>query len=328
MYMKKYTLLFLICFLIFGHLPKAFSKESDVVVAKDGSGDFLTIQEAINTCRAFQTDEKVIYIKNGVYNEKIVIDSFFTHLHLIGESRDSTIITFSHHAGMPGIGTFNSYTLKVLGNFTTLENLTIKNEAGPVGQAVALHVEGDGVTVKNCNILGDQDTLYAAGQKSRQYYANCTISGTTDFIFGAAIAVFDYCTLHSKKESYITAASTPEENDFGYVFRNCKLTAEPDIQKVYLGRPWRDYAKVVFISCEMGAHIRPEGWHNWSKPEREKTAFYAEFNSGGASADAKSRVAWSHQLSKKEVKRYTLDRIFAFSTTWKVEPVTNTNKNK
>lgn len=299
-----------------------FAINADVVVAADGSGEFKTIQEAIEKCRAFQTDDKVIYIKNGVYNEKILIDSFFTHLHLVGESRDSTIITYSDHANMEGIGTFNSYTVKVLGDFTTIENLTIRNDAGPVGQAVALHVEGDGVTVKNCNIEGDQDTLYAAGQKSRQYYANCYISGTTDFIFGAATAVFDYCTLHSKKNSYITAASTPQDNKFGYVFRNCTLTAEPEVDNVYLGRPWRDYAKVVFINCEMGAHIRAKGWHNWGKPEREKTTFYAEYNCTGPGASQDGRVAWCHSLKKKEVSAYKIDHIFAFSSAWKVTPAT------
>ncbi len=321
---KKYTL-FLICFLALNLASSLAAGSTRVVVAQDGSGDFTSIQEAINTCRAFQTEEKVIYIKEGIYREKILIDSFFTHLHLIGESRENTIITFGDHANMEGIGTFNSYTLKVMGDFTTLENLTIRNDAGPVGQAVALHVEGDGIRVKNCNLEGDQDTLYTGGQKSRQYYTHCYISGTTDFIFGAATAVFDYCTLHSKKNSYITAASTPQHNKFGYVFRYCSLTAEPDVDKVYLGRPWRDYAQVVFIQCDMGAHIRPEGWHNWGKPEREKTTFYAEYNSQGEGGQPAGRVSWSHQISKKQAKKYTMDRIFAFRSEWKVVPATADN---
>ena len=291
-----------------------------ITVAQDGSGDFTTIQEAINTCRAFQMYDKVIFIKNGIYKEKVLIDAFFTHLHLIGESKDKTIITYDDYAGKGNIGTFTSYTVKVLGDHTTIENLTIENSSGEVGQAVALHVEGDCVIVKNCRILGNQDTLYAAGQKSRQYYSNCYIDGTTDFIFGAATAVFENCTLHSKRNSYITAASTPESNTFGYIFRHCKLTAEPEVTKVYLGRPWRDDAKVVYIECEMENHIVPEGWHNWSNPQREKTAFYAEFNNKGPGANPSKRVSWSHQLTKKELKNYTFDKIFSHCSKWAIQP--------
>lgn len=288
-----------------------FSAEnSPITVAQDGSGDFKTIQEAITACRPFQEYEKVIFIKNGIYKEKILIDSFYTNLKLVGESAENTIITFGDHAGMPGIGTFNSYTVKITGNSITLENLTIENSAGEVGQAVALHVEGDQCTFCNCRILGNQDTVYAAGQKSRQYFADCFISGTTDFIFGAATALFDRCTLQSRRNSFITAASTPKGNKFGYVFRYCKLTADPGVDKVYLGRPWRDYARVAFIGCEMGDHILPEGWHNWDQPEREKTSFYAEFGSFGSGAKSGERVLWSHQLTKKATKQYSLENIF------------------
>jgi len=288
-----------------------FSQEKlNVTVAPDGSGDFKTIQEAITSCRPFQEYEKVIFIKNGTYKEKILIDSFYTNLKLVGESAEKTIITFGDHVGMPGIGTFNSNTVKITGTRITLENLTIENSAGEVGQAVALHVEGDQCTFSNCRILGNQDTVYAAGQKSRQYFADCFISGTTDFIFGAATALFDRCTLHSRRNSYITAANTPGNNKFGYVFRDCKLTADAGVDKVYLGRPWRDYARVVFINCEIGAHILPEGWHNWDQPSREKTSFYAEYGSTGSGAKPENRVAWSHQLSKKEAKQYIPDNIF------------------
>lgn len=297
---------------------RALAQEEKVVVALDGSGDFTSIQKAIEHCRAFQNQDKLIYIKNGVYKEKLLIDSFFTHLKLVGESADKTIITYGDHVGMDGIGTFNSYTVKVLANYTVIENLTIENSSGEVGQAVALHVEGDCCIIRNCRILGNQDTLYAAGQQSRQYYANCYIDGTTDFIFGAATAVFDNCTLHSKRDSYVTAASTPQDMAFGYVFRHCQLTADAGVTKVYLGRPWRDYARVVFIECEMGAHILPEGWHNWGQPNREKTSFYAEYKSSGPGANQAKRVAWSHQLSKKELKQYTFDRIFTYCSGWNV----------
>lgn len=289
-----------------------------VVVALDGSGDYTSIQEAVTACGAFPAEQKEVFIKNGTYHEKVLIDSFQSNITLKGESKEKTIITNGDHAGQPGVGTFNSYTLKVAGDHICIENLTIENSAGEVGQAVALHVEGDYFQSVNCRILGNQDTLYAAGQKSRQYYRACYISGTTDFIFGAAVAVFDDCEIHSIRNSFVTAASTPEGNLFGYIFRHCKLTAEPGVDKVYLGRPWRAYAKTVFIDCELGSHITPEGWHNWDKPEREKTTFYAEYNSSGPGANAAGRVGWSCQLSKKEIRQYQLKNIFSFCSSWEL----------
>ncbi len=293
-------------------LSVTVSGQDKVIVAADGSGDYTTIQEALNHCKAFRDYEQEIFIKDGIYHEKVLVDSFLTNIKLIGESKENTIITYSDHAGMPGIGTFNSYTVKVLGDNITMVNLTIENASGEVGQAVALHVEGDLFEIKDCNLLGNQDTLYAAGKNSRQLFKDCFIDGTTDFIFGAAIAVFENCTLHSKRNSYITAASTTKDHKYGYVFKGCKLTAEEGVDKVYLGRPWRDYANVVFIECEMGAHIVPEGWHNWGQPNREKTSFYAEYNSKGTGANVEKRVKWSHQLTKKQAKQYSIDNIFRF----------------
>ncbi len=293
-------------------LSVTVSGQDKVVVAIDGSGDYTTIQEALNHCKAFRDYEQVIFIKDGIYHEKVFIDSFLTNIKLVGESKENTIITYSDHAGMPGIGTFNSFTVKVSGDNIKMVNLTIENGAGEVGQAVALHVEGDLFEIKDCNLLGNQDTLYAAGKNSRQLFTNCFIDGTTDFIFGAAIAVFENCTLHSKRNSYITAASTTKDHKYGYVFKDCKLSAEEGVDKVYLGRPWRDYANVVFIDCEMGAHIVPEGWHNWGQPNREKTSFYAEYNSKGSGANVAKRVKWSHQLTPKQAEQYSINNIFRF----------------
>lgn len=288
----------------------------DVVVAQDGSGDVSTVQEAINTCRAYRTEQRVIFIKNGLYKEKVLIASFLGNIHIIGESKDSTIISWDDHAGKNGLGTYQSHTFKVAGNDVIIENLTIENSAGRVGQAVALHIEGDCVSVKNCKLFGNQDTLYATGRLSRQYYQKCYIEGTTDFIFGSAIAVFDHCTIHNKTDSYITAASTHEGLKFGYVFLDCKLTAEPEATKVYLGRPWRGFAQVVFIRCEMGDHILPVGWHNWSRPEREKTSFYAEYKCTGPGSTRQNRVAWSYELNHKEASEYTLENIFDLGSKW------------
>lgn len=299
------------CLLVLSVVFHSVAQEKlSVTVAQDGSGDYKTIQEAVNSCRAFQTADKIIYIKNGIYKEKVLIDSFLTHIKLVGESTEKTILTFGDYAGKENMGTFRSYTLKITGDDIVVENLTIENSAGEVGQAVALHVEGDRCIFRNCRILGNQDTVYAAGQKSRQYFVDCYIEGTTDFIFGAATAIFDRCTIHSKRDSFITAANTPQGRSFGYVFQNCMLTANPDVKKVFLGRPWRDYAKTVFLNCEMGGHILPEGWHNWDRPSSEKTSFYAEFQCSGTGAKSGKRVNWSHQLRKKEAKQYTLKTIF------------------
>ncbi len=315
-YLKNISLLFV---LLLCGLSASAEDLITYTVAQDGSGDYSTIQEAVTACGAFPSQEKVIFVKKGVYHEKILIDTFHTHITIKGEDKENTKIEYVDYAGMPGIGTFNSYTLEIAGENIKLENITIANTAGEVGQAVALYVVGDCVSVYNCRILGNQDTLYTGGQSSRQYYSNCYIEGTTDFIFGSATAVFEGCTLHSLKDSYITAANTPQDKSFGLVFKNCTLTAEPSVTKVYLGRPWRDYARVVYISCKMGKHIRPEGWHNWNKPEREKTAFYAEYNSTGPGANPQKRVQWSHQLNKKDIKEYTLDNMFSFCNTWKIE---------
>lgn len=289
-------------------------KDYDVVVAKDGSGDYTTIQAAIDGSKSFPYERISIFIKNGVYQEKVEVYSWNTKISLVGEDKEKTIITYSDYFDKIDRGrnsTFHTYTLLVRGNDFHAENLTIKNEAGPVGQAVALHVEADRASFVNCRILGNQDTLFASGENSRQYYLDCYIEGTTDFIFGPATAVFQNCQTHSKGNSYITAASTPEGVDYGYVFLDCKFTANPEVDKVYLGRPWRNYARTVFINSELGSHIVPEGWHNWGKPEAEKTTFYAEYNSVGPGANPSSRVSWAYQLSKKDIEDYTLEKIFS-----------------
>lgn len=245
-----------------------------------------------------------------MYKEKLLIPSWITDISLIGENADSTIITFDDHAGRGKMGTFDSYSVKIEGNDIYVENITIENSAGPVGQAVALHVEGDRCIFRNCRFLGNQDTMFASGENARQYFVDCYIEGTTDFIFGPATAVFENCVIHSKKNSYITAASTPQWVNYGYIFKDCRLTAEEGVDEVYLGRPWRDYARTVFMNCEMGDHIRPEGWHNWSRPEAEKTTFYAEYSSKGPGANPITRANWSHQLKEKELRNFSLDVIF------------------
>ncbi|MBL3656106.1 pectin esterase [Fulvivirga sp. 2943] len=288
-----------------------------MTVAKDDSGDYTTIQEAINSAKAFPDKRITIYVKKGIYHEKVKIPSWNNLITIQGEHRDSTIITYDDYFDKIDKGrnsTFITPTMLVQGRDCVLENLTIENTAGPVGQAVALAIEADRCVVKQCNLMGNQDTFYAAGEGNRQYLINCYIEGTTDFIFGEATVVFEKCQIHAKSNSYITAASTPQHVPYGFVFLDCGLTADRDVNKVYLGRPWRQYAKTVFVHCNLGDFILPEGWHNWSNPAAERTAFYAEFQNNGNGYHPQKRVPWSHQLRKSEAKKYTVDQILNIKT--------------
>lgn len=310
--MKKLFYLLLVMLSAAGAMAQQ-TYPSRLTVAKDGSGDYTTVQEAVDAVRAYSPVPLTITIKNGVYHEKLLIPSWVTNITFIGESRDSTIITNDDYSGKP-VGdkkliTFNSYTVWVQGNDVKMENLTIRNTAGRVGQAVALHVDGHHFVIRNCNLLGNQDTLLTANSNSCQYYEDCLIEGTTDFIFGPATALFRRCTIRSLSDSYITAASTTKEQAYGYVFLECNITADKEARKVYLGRPWRAYARTVFIRCEMEQHILPAGWHNWDKTENEQTAFYAEYNNRGEGAAVAGRVPWSKQLNAAEAKEYVVAKI-------------------
>lgn len=315
-----------ICFFLTASLLFSQTKPptypSKFVVAQDGSGDFKTIQEAINAFRDHSQVRVTLFIKNGTYKEKLVIPSWKPNIHLLGESKTGVVITSDDYSGKAypnsskdGTGkdkfsTYTSYTVLVDAPNTIIENLTIENAAGRVGQAVALHVEADRFICRNCILKGNQDTLYAAREGSRQYYENCDIEGTTDFIFGKSISVFQSCTIKSLVNSYITAAATPQNQAYGFVFFDCKLIAAPAATKVYLGRPWRPNAKTVFIRTEMDKHITPTGWDNWGNADNEKTVIYAEYASSGGGAVAQGRVTWSKQFSKKDLKQYTLEKIF------------------
>jgi len=298
-----------------------YDNPDTLVVSRDGTGEFRTIDEAIEVCRAFMDYTKVIYVKKGVYKEKLIIPSWLTNITICGEDRDNTIITWDDHAnikmpvggldseaavkGKP-MGTFRTYTLKVQGSYITLKDITIENNAAKLGQAVTLHTEGDHILVQNCRLLGNQDTVYTGVGGTRVAFYDCYIEGTTDFIFGPSIAWFQNCEIHSKANSYITAASTPAGQKYGYVFYKCRLTADKDVDKAYLGRPWRPFAATIFMDCELGKHIRPEGWHNWNNAKNEETARYAEYGNKGEGASTKNRVKWSKQLSKKEAAKVTL----------------------
>lgn len=280
-------------------------------VAKDGSGDYKYLQDAIDAMRVFPLEPITLYIKNGVYTEKIDLPANNTDVTFIGESVERTIITFSDYSGRGKLTTFTSATAKISGNRFVAENITFVNSAGPVGQAVALYVDADKAVFKNCRFLGNQDTIYAAGENARQYFLNCYIEGTTDFIFGPSTAVFQNCTIKCKADSYITAANTPKGKAFGFVFLDCVITADSMVTSVYLGRPWRAFSKTVFLRCQLPAIIAPAGWDNWSNPENEKTAFYAEYQNTGAGSSTKNRAPWSKQLTAQEAAAYTPENIFS-----------------
>ena len=276
-----------------------YDNPDTIVVARDGTGQFRTVSEAIEVCRAFMDYHKVIFIKKGTYKEKLIIPQWLQHIELCGEDRDQTIITWDDHANINKMGTFRTYTLKVEGNAITLKNLTIENNAARLGQAVALHTEGDMLTFIGCRFLGHQDTIYTGTAHTRLYFKDCYIEGTTDFIFGPSTAWFEHCDIFCKLNSYITAASTPRDAQYGYIFNHCQVRCAEGVDKVYLGRPWRDYGYTLFMHCDLPRQIRPEGWHHWQK-EREQTARYMEYNNHGEGADASRRVRWSRQLSRQE----------------------------
>ncbi len=298
-----------------------YDNPDTLVVARDGTGQFRTVSEAVEVCRAFMEYHKVILVKSGTYKEKVVIPSWLDNIEILGEDVNTTVITYDDHANIrlesigKGMGTFRTYTVKVEGNDITLKNITIENNSARLGQAVALHTEGDRLKVVGCRLLGHQDTVYTGKAGTRIYFAGCYIEGTTDFIFGPSTAWFEDCTIHSKANSYVTAASTPKDVKYGYVFNRCRLTAESDIDKVYLGRPWRPYAYTLFMNCELGSHIVPAGWHNWGNKDNEQTARYLEYNNAGPGAATKERAAWSRQLTKKEVKELT-EHFFDRSDSW------------
>lgn len=285
-----------------------------ITVAKDGSGDYQYIQDAIDAMRVFATEPIVVYIKNGVYNEKIELPATKTGVTFIGESVEKTIITFNDYSGRGRINTFTSFTAKIAGNRFRAENISFVNSAGAVGQAVALHVESDQAVFKNCRFLGYQDTIFASGEGARQLFVDCFIEGTTDFIFGPSTAVFLNCIINSKSNSYITAANTPKDQSYGFVFINCRLKADSGVTSVFLGRPWRAYAKTVFMHCEIDKHINPLGWNNWNDSANEGTVYYAELQNRGPGYHPTKRVSWSKQLSEKESARYSIDSIFSASS--------------
>lgn len=323
-----------------------------LIVALDGTGDFKTIQGALDSIPEDNEELVTIYIKKGIYREKVHIEK--PYIRLIGEDERETKITFDDYARKiftegEEYGTFRSYTLFIGTHDITLEQLTIENSSGDgsiVGQALALYAEGDRLIFRNCHFLGRQDTIFTgplpaspikpgsfkgpreneARINGRQYYEKCYIEGDVDFIFGSATAYFKECEIFScnrnaKVNGYITAASTPEGQKYGYVFEGCKLTSDCRPDTVYLGRPWRDYAHTAFINCEMGSHIKKEGWHDWNKAHAQEVARYEEYHNTGLGADTQMRESWTKSLTEDEAKSYTLEQVLEGEDDWGKELV-------
>jgi pectinesterase len=335
---------------------KPFIRKYDLVVAKDGSGDFMTIQEAINAVPDYNGEEIKIMIAPGTYKEKLVVPESKSHVTLIARTEGEVIITNDDYAGKTSLvtgrklGTSGSSTVYIYAPYFEAIGIIFENTASNesfaqggrgVGQAVAVLVAGDCVVFRRCKFLGHQDTLYAYGRKSdpktpeavsaaqtqripenmqsRQYYEDCYIAGTVDYIFGWATAYFNRCELHCLGDGYVTAAATPQGQSYGYVFNECHITAEPGVQ-TYLGRPWRHYAQTVFVNCTMDECVRPQGWQTWPNKETgadgSATAFYAEYNSKGAGAQPKQRVAWSKQLNSNIADRFTASEVLKGYDNW------------
>ncbi|MFL6227193.1 MAG: pectinesterase family protein [Pyrinomonadaceae bacterium] len=301
-----------------GHASAA---QTTLTVAADGTGQYKTVQEAINAVPQTTTRENpaVIHIKPGIYKELIYVQREKHFVRLVGEDAAKTVLTFDLNANLTGangkpIGTFRTPSTYIDADDFTAENLTFENSAGAVGQALALRVDGDRVVFRRCRFLGWQDTILL--NRGRQYFEDCYIAGHVDFIFGGATAFFERCHIHCLRDGYVTAASTPEREPFGFVFSHCRITGESPAVKTYLGRPWRPYASVVYLDTEMSDVVRAAGWHNWDQPAREKTARYAEYHSTGAGGNPQGRVAWARQLTRAEAKGITVAKVLGGADGW------------
>jgi len=304
----------------------------NAVIYEDGSGTQTNLQAAINAAPDDGTNVFSILIHPGTYQCQFIVPKEKRHLKFVGVDVDTTILTYSlnqNESPSPdGRPIYNNAGTVVLGDDFSAENITFQNTSGDHGQALALRVDGDREVFNHCRFLGWQDTLLA--NNGRDYFTNCYIAGRVDFIYGSAASVFDHCEIHSKNGGHITAANTPKEKPFGFVFMNCNLTgdSQPWVSPggvpantnspptADLGRPWRPYASVTYLNCEMGDHIKPEGWNNWRNPTNELTARYAEYNSTGPGANPDKRFKWAKQLTKEEAEKITIECVLGGSDNW------------
>ncbi|TGE27720.1 pectinesterase family protein [Hymenobacter metallicola] len=306
--MKKLLLVWLLLLSTVG-----FAQTNQVVVAQDGSGTYRTVQAALDAVPKNNSSPITILIKKGTYKEKLNLAKKQNFVRLLGEDLEQTILVYDDYNGRQvdgaePLGTSEAASFRVFGNNFTAENITFQNSAGLLGQAPAMWVYGDKARFVNCRFLGFRDTLYTYGYGSRQFYKNCYIEGTTDFILGAATAWFEDCTLFCKpKGTCMTAASTPDSIAFGYVFQRCKIVGDAPEESYFLGRPWKPAAKTVFLNCEMSNIIKAKGWDHWGKEDNKQEAFFAEYKSKGPGAGAKNRTSWSRQLNADQAAFYNYE---------------------
>lgn len=314
--MKTLALLFASCVL---SLPL---RAVDATVAADGSGNYATVQEAINAAPQTTSAAQrwVILVKPGTYKERLYIQREKRFITLRGEKAAGTIVTYDLHANLKGpddkpIGTFRTATVYVDADDFIFEDLTLENVCGPgTGQALAVSVNGDRTVFRRCRLLGWQDTVFT--NRGRHYWEDCEIAGHVDFIFGGGTDWFERCAIVCRKDGYITAASTPREQPTGFVFNRCRIRGEAAEVRTFLGRPWRDYAATVFLNCEMTPVVRPEGWNDWKKPERQLTSRYSEFGSTGEGAKPEARVAWAKPLGADDAAKLTVEAVLAGPDAW------------
>lgn len=328
-------------------------------VSRAASGAYPTISDALAATDQLYPDAEqavTIHIDPGEYRERVEIHR--PHVTLAGETADSVRIVGSLGAKMPSedgsgvdgtLGTFRTYTVLVDADDVRLENLTIVNDAGDgreVGQAIALYADGDRLVVDACCITGRQDTLFlgplpprevkpggfmgpkqfAPRRVGRQYFRRCRIEGDVDFIFGGARAYFEGCEIRSLNRDmdvngYVTAASTPEGEPYGFVFHGCSFTAPDDVapDSVYLGRPWREWAQTVLIDCWLGQHIKREGWWDWNKPAAHERARYVGTSLHGPAGDAAGWAPWTRELDATAAARYAREQVLAGADGWDPE---------
>lgn len=312
----KYLLAILVWVVSFG---TAAAREAVYTVDCNGGGDFLTVQACFDALPSKPTKWRTVRILPGTYREKVTLDVYKDRVRIVGVGGASAVrIVWNDYSGKVVDGyemsTYDTWTLSLQADDVLLEGVTVENDAGRVGQAVALETRGDRIRIDRCRLVGDQDTFFTKGYVSRVWVTDTWIEGTTDFIFGPSIVLFDRCRIHGKADSFLTAASTTERNLYGYVFRDCRVTTDPAVKRLYLGRPWKSTARTVWIRCELPAAIRPEGWRDWHDAARRGAVYYAEYRCTGPGADRSARVDWSRELSDEEAACYTPERIFAKKT--------------
>ena len=314
--------------------PISADASFNAVVSADGSGTHTDLQSAIAAAPDNGTNTFSILIKSGSYQGQFIVPKTKKRIRFVGEDLEHTILTYPlnmFETNATTLWPFRGIGVIVLGDDFRAENLTFENTSGDHGQALALRVDGDRAVFNDCRMLGWQDTLRL--EHGRDYFTNCQVAGRVDFIYGSATAVFDRCEIHSKNGGHVTAADTPKDQPFGFVFMNCRLTGDPQpwinpqglaantnkdgsAPQADLGRPWRPYAGVTYLNCEMGGHIKAAGWNNWRNPTNELTARFAEYHSTGPGANPEARFKWSRQLTDDQAAKITVESVLGGSDAW------------